>query len=124
MKFLAPLFPILISISLIGALAIFIAGTFIFLAVQAFYDIYFNNGVIVAYLGTIAGVMLFSCISYQMIKGAFRRSANKKKNLVESGISLFEPVATIIISVIVYEGLKFYLNRKSKNNSTNLDSNH
>ncbi len=113
MKFLKPFFPFLISLSLIWSLAIFIAGTLIFLAMQAFYEIHINNGAI-AYLWVFSGVVIVCVISHLAIKAGFWGSCCKKKAEAKSAFEPFESAAKVLLSVLVYEGLKFYLDKKDQ----------
>ena len=114
MKFLKPFFPFLICISLIWSVAIFIAGSFIFIAAQAFYEIHNNNGAVIAYLWVIAGVMIISIIAHWAIRVGFCCCFYKKKTVADSGFEPFRSAAKALFSVIVYEGLKFYLDKKNK----------
>jgi hypothetical protein len=113
MKFLKQFFPALIYIFLIWSLAIFIAGSFIFIAAQAFYEIHADGGII-AYLWFIAGVMIISIIAHSLIRARFFHFIYKNKNVTESKSELFESATKALLSVLIYEGLKFYLNKKNE----------
>lgn len=114
MKFFKPLLPVLTYLTLMGSVAIFITGTFIFLASQAFYEIHNSEGVLVAYLGVIAGVMLVSMAAYQIIRVGFCHFSSKKESLIKSEVGFLGPTAKVLLSVLTYEVLKMYLDKKDK----------
>jgi hypothetical protein len=114
MKFFKPFFPVLICISLIWSLAIFIAGSFVFLSAQAFYAINIESGAAIAYLWVIAGVMMISIIVYHAIRVWFCNFFQKKRTVAESEIAIFGSATKVLLSVLVCEGLKFYLDKKNK----------
>lgn len=108
-----PIFLISVVISLVGALALFLAGTFTFLAIQVFFEIYANSGIVPAILEVIAGVMLFSCLAFVLMKKGICRVLTAKTGN-KSGILQFGTGAKFLASFIIFEVAKFYLKKIRK----------
>ena len=110
MRLPTPIFPILVGIFLAGTLMMFIAGVFIFLAIQIFHEIYATSGILLACLEIILLVGIFSCFVVTMIKKyCFAKKTGDAK----------EPklgIGKMLVSLVLMEIFKFYL-RKSKNNN-------
>ncbi len=111
MKFLTPALPLIICLSLIGAVATFIAGTLIFLVTQAFFDIRTNHGVAEAYIWITAGILVISCICYFLIRTTIcyinkKRTAKKPESIIET--------AKIFVGIMICEALKKYLDKDKK----------
>ncbi len=107
--------PFLLALALLGALAIFLAETFTFLAIQAFHEINDNGSALIAFFGVIAGVAIFSLIAFDLIRGGLHRIADKKTRNAQSAAAQTGITSKMVLSFIAYELLKLYLKKTKKN---------
>ncbi len=101
-------------IFLIGSLAIFLAGTFIFLAAEAFYEMHVGDQTIMAYLAVTAGAMIFSCAAFKLIQMWLCRANEKKDQTAQTKVNAVGPILKFALSVFIYEALKLYLHKNKK----------
>jgi hypothetical protein len=114
MKLIIPIFIILTIVFFFFGITTFVAGTFIFLATQAFYDIYFYSGIWTAYITIFLGTILFSYLIFIGIYSANKYIVKKKIEAVKArAISLSLP-NKIFIVLILMQILKLLYLKKNK----------
>ncbi len=110
MKIASPIFSVLITLFLMLALSVFIAGIFVFLTIQAFYEIYINNGILAAYFWVISGVVIFAFVFFITSRIWFCNMC--KKNIKETKITKKSAFGRFFMSVVLYRIVKFLFKRK------------
>lgn len=111
MKIFGSIFSILVVLSSLSCVAVFIAGSFIFLNIEIYQNIYEVSGPWMACLIVMILTLLFSYLAIEIIRLTFFSIFYKKdKDGNKSFLGLKDKT---ILFFLFYEILKFSLKRKS-----------
>lgn len=109
MRVFGIVFTILSTVSLLTALAIFIAGSSIFIFEQLYHSVYERGGFFAALLVMLPAIFLFSYAFLQVIKKMFLTIWNPEEEARK-----FELTEKVFLSILLYEISKFLIKRKRK----------
>lgn len=115
MKLAQPIFSIIIIIFLLFSVAIFVAGSLIFLNIQVYDQIYQLGGLWIACLMIVLEILIFSYGAIRLIKSMFcdifNGKKSNKKNFNENGNPINKK---LLFGVLAYELLKLLYINKSR----------
>lgn len=115
MKLLMPIFLVLTIILILFGLTVFVAGTLIFLATQAFYDIYFYGETWIAYSSIIGFIILIPFLTFASLHCAVKKYAKAQtKNIAASWLSNFAITSKFFIVIILYQVIRLLYFKKIK----------
>lgn len=112
MRVFGIVFTILSTVSLLMALAIFIAGSSVFIFVQLYHSVYERGGFFQALLVMLPTVFLFSYAFLEVIKKMFLTIWNPEEEAKK-----LEITEKVFFSILFYEISKFLIKRKNKRKS-------
>ena len=108
MRVFGVVFTILSTVSLLIALAIFIAGSSVFIFVQLYQSVYEKGGFFAALLVMLPTVFLFSYAFLEVIKKMFLTVWNPEEEAKK-----FDLTEKVFLSILLYEISKFLIKRKN-----------
>lgn len=105
---------LILIVFFLSILGIFIGGTFIFIAMQVYHEVYLYGGAWLAILATMAMTVVISYTVFAIIKYKFLKTVTKAAPTKSDWLGILIHNKTLI-SVVLFEVLQlFFTNKKNR----------